>query len=350
MIEIDGAIGEGGGQILRSALSLSIITGKAFRINNIRARRSKTGLMAQHLKAVDAAAAISRANVEGAILGSSSLLFEPGEIRTGRYKFEIGTAGSTSLVLQTILLPLSLAGSASTVIIGGGTHVPWSPSYHYLEINWRAMMQSLGFDFQLSLDQAGFYPQGGGRITATIRPIHRIEPLQVERRGELLRFMGISAVANLDRSIADRQKRQATGRLLSRFPSLLIKAISLPANNKGTFLLLAAEFSSGGVHLSRCCFCALGEPGKPAERVADEAVDSFESFLQSGGAIDHHLADQLMLPLSLANGPSILSSARITQHLLTISEVIRHFLPVEIDISGRLDQPGTIRIVPIPDR
>ncbi|OGO26686.1 MAG: RNA 3'-terminal-phosphate cyclase [Chloroflexi bacterium RBG_16_52_11] len=351
MIEIDGALGEGGGQVLRSALSLSIITGKAFRINNIRARRSKTGLMAQHLKAVDASAAISRANVQGAVLGSSSLLFEPGEIRTGRYKFEIGTAGSTSLVLQTILLPLSLAGSASTVIISGGTHVPSSPSYHYLDINWRPMMQSAGYDFQLSLDQAGFYPQGGGRITATIRPIHRVAPLQVERRGELLRLIGISAVANLDRSIADRQKRQATGRLLRHFPSLLIKTISLPAQNKGTFLLLAAEFASGGgAHPARCCFCALGELGKPAERVADEAVDSFITFLQSGGAIDHHLADQLLLPLALASGPSILSSARITQHLLTNAEVIRYFLPVEIDIFGVLGEPGTIRIVPIPDR
>jgi RNA 3'-terminal phosphate cyclase (ATP) len=162
--------------------------------------------------------------------------------------------------------------------------------------------------------------------------------------------MGISAVANLDRSIAERQKRQAIGRLLSHFPSLLIKTISLPANNKGTFLLLAAEFASGGAQLSRCCYCALGEPGKPAERVADEAVDSFETFLQSEAAIDHHLADQLLLPLSLANGSSLLSSARITQHLITNIEVIRHFLPVEIDISGTLNKPGTIRIVPNPDR
>lgn len=347
MIEIDGAIGEGGGQVLRTALSLSIITRKPFLINNIRARRSKSGLMAQHLKAVDAAAAISRATVEGAAIGSSKLVFEPGEIRTERYKFEIGTAGSTSLVLQTILMPLSMASSASTVTILGGTHVPWSPSYHYLDLNWRPVMQSAGYDFQLSLDQCGFFPEGGGRITATIRPFQRIKPLQIESRGELTRISGISAVANLDISIAERQKRQALGRLSRRFPALLIKIIQLPSFNKGTFLLLAAEFTSDNEgYPSSACFCSLGERGKPAERVADEAVNAFEAYLLSGGAIDQYLADQLLLPLSVADGTSIFSTAKITQHILTNAEVIRHFLPIEIDISGSLNEPGLIRITP----
>ena len=347
MIEIDGSIGEGGGQVLRTALSLSIITRKPFLINNIRAHRSKSGLMAQHLKAVDAAAAISRATVEGATLGSSKLIFEPGEIRTGRYKFEIGTAGSTSLVFQTIIVPLSMASSATTVTITGGTHVPWSPSYHYLDLNWCPVLQNAGYDLQLSLEQCGFYPEGGGRITATIRPCQRIIPQQIESRGELTRISGISAVANLDISIAERQKRQALGRLSRRFPALLIKTIHLPAFNKGTFLLLAAEFNAGNEgYPSRACFSSLGERGKPAERVADEAVNAFEAYLLSGGAIDQYLADQLMLPLSVADGASILSTAQITQHILTNAEVIRRFLPVDIDIFGKLNEPGTIHISP----
>ena len=170
MIQIDGSMGEGGGQVLRTALSLSVITGQPVTLTHIRQGRSKPGLMAQHLKAVDAAAAISRASVEGAALGSTQLRFEPGEIRSGRYRFEIGTAGSTLLVLQTIFTPLSLASSASSIIIYGGTHVSWSPSFHYVDLMWLPTLRRMGFDAQLKLDLAGFYPPGGGRISATIRP------------------------------------------------------------------------------------------------------------------------------------------------------------------------------------
>src|SRR4030067_776268 len=169
MVKIDGSIGEGGWQVLRSALTLPMITGSAMIIKDIRARRPQPGLMHQHLKAVDAAAAVSRAHVEGAHRGSTTLKFEPGQLRSGRYRFDIGTAGSTSLVLQTIFLPLSKAGSASTVIITGGTHIPWAPCYHFLACHWLDWMKKIGYSAEISLDQAGYYPQGGGRISATIR-------------------------------------------------------------------------------------------------------------------------------------------------------------------------------------
>ena len=341
MIELDGSMGEGGGQVLRSALTMSILTSQAFTIQNIRAQRQKPGLMAQHLKAVDAAAAISRAAVDGARLGSSYLEFYPGEIRAGRYQFDIGTAGATSLVLQTIAIPLSFAGSASSVIITGGTHVPWSPCFHYLDLQWRYWLERIGFNLDLTLDLAGFYPQGGGRISCVIRPAHPLVGLQLAHPGEFVRLSGTSAVADLDPAIADRQKRQAFGRLGKRFPTFLVKTTRLPARSKGTFLMILAEFSTG-----RGCFCSLGERGKPAERVADECVDALEAYLDSGAAIDPYLADQLLIPLALAASPSLLHTARITQHLLTNASVIQRFLPLEIIIRGELGQPGYVEIVP----
>jgi RNA 3'-terminal phosphate cyclase (ATP) len=357
MLEIDGSQGEGGGQVLRSSLALSILTGQALRLVNIRARRSKPGLQAQHLKAVDAAAALSRAEVIGASMGSTRLDFHPGEIRPGRYKFEIGTAGSTSLVLQTIFLPLSRASSASTVMISGGTHVPWAPCFHYLDLHWLPILRRLGFDAHLSLDAAGFYPQGGGRVTATIRPAGPIQPLRLEERGELNSLGGISAVANLDLSIADRQRRQALRRLPTT-PAPRIKTVQLPAPFKGTCLLLLAVF--GGAleagagsgdptpqdGYAQCCYYGLGELGKPAERVADEAVEAYQEFLETPATIDQYLADQLLLPLALACGPSRFRTARVTSHLVTNASIVQAFLPAKIQIEGAAGEPGLVSIEP----
>jgi len=345
MIHIDGSLGEGGGQVLRSSLTLSILTGKALHMNNIRARRSKPGLGHQHLNAVQAAAAVSKARVEGDRLGSQTLTFHPGEIQSGRYSFDIGTAGSTSLVLQTIFLPLSRAGSATTVVITGGTHVPWSPSFHYLALHWMEFMRRCGFEALLDLDQAGFYPRGGGKIQATLRPADTILPLRIKARGELKRIQGISMVSNLDWEIASRQKRQARQRISEwgqDFDRLVkIKNLQAPSPGKGTMLLLLAEFEHG-----QCCYFGLGEKGKPAERVADEAVDALQAFLQSGAAIDQYLADQLLLPLALAEQASELHTSQVTQHLATNAEVLRAFVDVKIEIQGEMGQPGWVRIWP----
>jgi len=341
MIRIDGSQGEGGGQILRSAITLSILTGQAMQIYAIRAHRSKPGLMAQHLKAVEAAMEISHATVEGAYLGSQSLTFQPGAIHAGRYLFEIGTAGSTSLVLQTIFTPLSVAQGASTVTLTGGTHVPWSPCYHYLAIHWLPYMQEIGFNADMSLETAGFYPQGGGRVKTNIRSTQKLTPLELVKRGRLLGIQGISAVSNLDPNIATRQKHQALRRLEARCRDTKIKTIEMPSPARGTFLLLLAQFE-----YSRCCYFALGERGKPAERVADEAVDAMEAFLATDGAIDQYLADQLLVPLAITSGPSQLSTSKVTQHLCTNADIIREFLPVKINIQGDIGEPGLISVTP----
>jgi RNA 3'-terminal phosphate cyclase (ATP) len=345
-IEIDGSIGEGGGQVLRSSLALSVITGSALHLWNIRAGREKTGLRAQHLTAVDAAAAVSRASVEGAQMGATELVFTPGELRTGRYHFKIKTAGAATLVLQTVFVPLSLANSASTAIITGGTHVPWSPCFHYLALHWLPYLEQIGYNAKLNLDHAGFYPKGGGRLSATIRPAVDIKSIRLTTRGKLKSLTGISAVANLPQSIAERQKRQALLRLsklpwVGQQPDIRIKIERLQSPAKGTFLLLLAEFEGG-----RCCFTGLGKLGKPAERVADDAVNELLAFLETDGVIDPYLADQLLLPLSIANGKSKLRTSQVTHHLLTNAAVIQAFLPVRIVIEGQPGLPGLVDIIP----
>ncbi len=236
MIDIDGAKGEGGGQILRSALTtLALMTDRHFRIQNIRARRSKPGLRPQHLASVNAAASVGQAQVEGARLGSREIEFQPSSIHPGSYHFEIPTAGSTSLVLQTVFLPLSAADSPSEIEIIGGTHVPWSPCFHYLEANWLPAMRLQGFRADLALEIAGFYPQGGGRIRALIQPLKkRIAPLRRLQRGNLQRIRGLSTVSNLPESIAQRQQNRAVKKLADLDCPVEIEAKTLPSPGKGS--------------------------------------------------------------------------------------------------------------------
>jgi RNA 3'-terminal phosphate cyclase (ATP) len=342
MIIIDGSQGEGGGQVLRTSLALSLMTGKDLEIYNVRANRSKPGLRPQHLKAVEAAASVGKAEITGAYLGSDELVFQPTGLFPGRFRFDIGTAGSTSLVLQTIFLPLSQGKSISSLTITGGTHVPWSPSFHYLEQHWLQFMQQVGCQGRLSLEAAGFYPKGAGEIKAIVKPAIQIRSLNITKRGDLKMIRGLSAVANLDRRIAERQRNQVLKRMGDRYPLSDIRLRRLPARYKGTMLLLLAEFEH-----SQACYFSLGELGKPAESVADETIDAMEFFLNTNGAVDQYLADQLLLPLAFASDPSRLSTSKVTKHLVTNAAIIKAFLPVRIDIEGALEQPGIVSISPL---
>jgi RNA 3'-terminal phosphate cyclase (ATP) len=339
MIEIDGSIGEGGGQVLRTCLSLSAITAQPFRLTRIRARRPQPGLKAQHRKAVEATAAVCGARVEGSALGSQTLSFEPGPIAAGEFSFDIGTAGSTSLVLQTILPALSVAPAASRVDLQGGTHVRWSPCFDYLKIQWLPFVRKIGFDADLEMLRAGFFPVGGGLLRAVIRPAGRLAGVDCLERGALRRIHGIAAVARLDRRIAERLKDQALRRLADRAPSVELEVVLLESRSPGAFLLLRAEFES-----SSACFWAPGERGKPAERVADEAVDELDEFLATQGAIDPYLGDQLVLPLALAEGTSALAVSRVTGHLTTSAEIVRRFVPARIQIGAPVGSAGVVRI------
>lgn len=343
MINIDGSIGEGGGQILRTCLSLALITGQSFRISNIRSGRQRPGLRAQHVKAVELAAKIGKADVIGDKLNSTTISFTSRMVRPGHYKCNISTAGSTSLVLQTIYLPLSLGSAESSILISGGTHTKWSPSFDFLLHHWLVFMKKIGFKMSLNLDLAGFYPQGGGSIGAKIHPIKSISPLKLTQRGTLKQIHGISAVANLDRRIAERQRDQIVRRLGHRYPLNEIRVKNMPSRFKGTTICLICDFEN-----SQCCYFALGELGKPAERVADDVADSIERFLSTDAVIDEFLADQILLPLAFAQSRSIYSTPKITSHLITNSEIIQKFLPVKIQISGETGSPGMITVDPNP--
>src|SRR5262245_35268775 len=213
MLEIDGSLGEGGGQILRTSLALSLLTAKPFHLFNVRAGRPRPGLQPQHLMSVRAAATVGRANLQEASIGSTELTFEPGEIRPGNYRFDIGTAGATGLVLHTVYLPLMLgAREPSELTLTGGTHVSTSPSFHFLDTTWRGYLEKMGFRLRLRMVRAGFYPRGGGQVEVHLQPCDEVRPLRIVERGEV-RITGFSAVAGLPENIARRQARRAVTRL-----------------------------------------------------------------------------------------------------------------------------------------
>lgn len=342
LVRIDGSEGEGGGQMLRTALALSMVTGRPFEIVNIRAGREKPGLRHQHLACVKAAAKVASASVEGAVLASRSLRFEPGQVRPGTYDFDIKTAGSTSLVLHTLYLPLALAPRRSVLTLSGGTHVPFSPSFHYLMHQWAVLMRRVGIDVELTLTRAGFFPEGNGEIRAKILPAPSLRPLTLGPRGKLERLEGVSAVGGLPRSIADRQRNQALSRLDHEGLAAGIEVREVPSAGKGTFLLLLAAFEGGG----RACFDSLGALGKRAEKVADEACDALLEFLRTQGAVDSHAADQLLLPLALASGQSQFHVPAVTSHLLTNARVIELFIPNSIRIAGEPGAEGVVTVTP----
>ena len=339
IIKIDGSFGEGGGQILRTALSLSAITRRPFEIFNVRANRKTPGLSHQHLKAVNATAQICNAEVVGNQLRSTDLKFYPGEVKAGTYRLDIGTAGSVSLVLQTIFYPLSLANKPSSITIIGGTHVSHSPCIDYLKQQWLYFLKDIGFDAEIQTLRSGYYPRGGGEVLIKINPANPQYPLRIENRGKLIQVKGISTVSNLDINIAHRQQTQAKMKLLGRNIPHEISLAETPAIGKGTMLLLVGKFEH-----SQCCYFSLGAIGKRAETVADEACNEFFSFLETNGVIDEYLADQLIIPLALTKGTSQFITPRVTQHLLTNIEIVKLFLPVTVNVFGNLNEEGAITI------
>jgi len=339
LISIDGSLGEGGGQILRTSLALSAITQKPFEIYNIRSNRKNPGLGHQHLQAVNAASEICDAIVTGNKLRSTALKFYPNKIQPGNYRLDIGTAGSVCLVLQTIFYPLCFAERPSTVTIIGGTHVEHSPCIHYLVQQWLYYLKQIGYSAKTELLRAGYFPRGGGKIEAKINPSATHLSIRIKERGRLLHVKGISAVSNLDSNIAIRQKSQAEKRLLKQEIPHTIVQEEIPAIGKGTFFLLLGEFEH-----SQCCYFGLGAIGKRAEKVADEACNKFFDFLKTEGVFDEYLSDQLIIPLALSEAQSCFVTPIITQHLLTNIDIVKLFLRAKIHVQGKINTPGVIQI------
>ena len=324
MLEIDASQGEGGGQILRTALALSIITQTPIRLTQIRAKRSKPGLMRQHLTCVRAAQAISNAVVEGDSLGSTSLRFNPSAVCAGDYAFAIGTAGSCALVLQTILWPLLFADGASNVTIEGGTHVPMSPSYEFLEFCFFPTLAKMGVITELGLQKHGFYPGGGGKLQACIQPWQHKLPLDLQERGERISQHGLCLIANLDLSIADKQLAEVKRHLNWKQEDLIHQGLR-NSHGVGNALLLSVQSTQHTEVIT-----AYGDKAKSSEYVAQLASDEMKHYLGSDAAVGEHIADQLLIALALGGGK--FTTNIISQHFNTNCAIIEQFLPVKFKV------------------
>jgi RNA 3'-terminal phosphate cyclase (ATP) len=318
MIHIDGSQGEGGGQILRSSLSLAICTQQPFKISNIRAKREKPGLLRQHLTAVKAATEICGATVKGAEMGSRELSFRPGPLRAGSYAFAIGTAGSTSLVLQTVLPPLLTAAGPSTVRVTGGTHNKASPPFEFLQRVFLPLLARIGANVKLELRSHGFYPRGGGQIVAHIEPFQARNPLHLHERGPLLRGHAEAFVAALPIHIAQRELEVIGKALHWSTDQLLLRGLSNDVG-PGNVVTLTAEHEQVSEVIT-----AFGERGMPAETVASEAAAQMRDYLAGTAPVGEHLADQLLLPMALANGGSF-TTTTLSEHLRSNALVVERF-------------------------
>ena len=337
MLTLDGSMGEGGGQILRSAVALSMVTGTGVRIENIRARRDKPGLRRQHLTAVNAAATISRAQVNGAAVGSRELTFIPGAVEPGDYYFPIGTAGSTTLVLQTILPPLLQAAGRSTIRLEGGTHNPHAPPLNFLELAFLPIVNRLGPRVSVRLERPGFYPAGGGRLTVTVDPARQLSRFDLVDRGPIESRLCKAIVARLPRHIAERELR-VVQQELDWSPECFEVEVLPGEYGPGNVLMI--QIGSRDV----CeVFTGFGVRGVPAEAVARDALEQATGYLDANVPVGSCLADQLLLPLALSGAGSF-ATLPLSLHARTNIEVIQKFLDVAIEARQIADKRWLVGI------
>ncbi len=330
MIRIDGSFGEGGGQILRTSLSLSLVTGQSFRIENIRAGRKKPGLLRQHLTAVLATTEVSSATVEGATLGSTGLTFSPGAVKAGEYHFVIGTAGSTTLVFQTVLPALMLATAPSRIVIEGGTHNTGAPPYDFLARTFIPLVERMGPKIQIHLERYGFYPAGGGSFRADVQPVVSLNHLHLGERGEITSRRIIAIVANLQKHIAQREVDSAAARLHWGNETHVVQSTRESASTGNV-----AMVEIGSAEVTEL-FTAFGALGVSAEQVGNSVAGEAREYLESKAVAGEHLTDQLLLPMALAGGGSF-TAMKINLHARTNMEVIAKFLPVRFQVEQQAD-------------
>jgi RNA 3'-terminal phosphate cyclase (ATP) len=297
--------------------------------------------MPQHLMGIRSLKLISSARVEGDSQGSTELLFEPHEVKAGDYFFDIGTAGSTSLLLQAILPPLIFTNNGSSLTLKGGTHVPFSPPFHYISEVFIPILNKLGIEVKATIESYGFYPKGGGKVHVEIKPADTLEAANYLERGQLKKVYGLSGVGNLPLSIAGRQKNAALTILISQGINAEIETISVSTPGQGTFMFLEAETEN-----CLAGFSSLGERGKKAELVGEEAAKKFLDYYSTSACFDRHLADQIVLYLGVAKGESSFTTAEISSHLLTNLWVIEKFLGIQYTVDGETGKPGKVTITP----
>lgn len=338
MITIDGSEGEGGGQVLRYSAALSLLTGEPFTIWNIRGGRAKPGLMRQHVTALEAACAIGGAECSGLMVGASELTFRPGTVTPGEYHFAVGTAGSTGLVLQTVLVPLMLADGPSKLVIEGGTHALAAPPYEFLKKALLPVLNRMGPNVSIMLDRHGFYPRGGGRIVVEIEP-STLRPIECVERGAFRTGKVEALVAGIPFDIADRELKAAR-KVLVDWPGEAFAPIELPADKgPGNALLIEAEFE----HVTEV-MCGFGKLGVPAERLAKTAAKRMAGYLASEAFAGPYLQDQLLLPFALAQGGAF-TTVKLSQHTRTAVQLIRRFTGRGLQVSETGDGTHLVEFV-----
>ena len=324
LVNIDGSLGEGGGQVLRTSLALAAVTATPLRIENIRAGRKKPGLLRQHLTCVRAAAAIADAEVEGAALGSGTLTFRPRALHHGEHHFAVGSAGSAGLVLQTVLPPLLCAGGPSRLTLEGGTHNPMAPPWDFLERVYLPLLARMGPRIDARLVRHGFFPAGGGMYVVDVSPCATLRPLHLEERGDVRTQRARVLLSRLPRSIGERELAAACKRLTLRPEDTEIVEVRSPGPGNAIHVEIESERITE-------VFSGFGSVDVPSEAVAREPVDEARRYLAAGVPVGTHLADQILLPMALAGAGSFVTLPP-TRHTTTNIEVIRSFLDVAIEI------------------
>ena len=328
-VDIDGSRGEGGGQILRTSLALAIITGRKLRMRKLRAGRRRPGLQRQHLACVEAAARLCGGTTTPLEIGTSELVFTPGTEAPGELAIDLGTAGSTTLVVQTILVPAIVANRPLRAVITGGTHNPFAPPFDFLDRVFLPHLRAMGADVTLTLERRGVLPEGGGRVVLEVRPAGKLQPIELVEAGPVVARRATAIVARLPRHIAERELACAQERL--RDPSC--EVIELPDDGPHNCFMVEVELAGGARELCT----AHGRKGYPAEDVADDALDELEDFLECGVPVGEHLADQLVLPLAVAGGGRFRTLAPLTGHAHTNLDTIAAFLDVPIRVEEHED-------------
>jgi RNA 3'-terminal phosphate cyclase (ATP) len=335
MIIIDGSNGEGGGQVLRTSLSLSLVTRQPFQMINIRSGRRKPGLLRQHLTAVQAAKEISQAKVKGDVIGSRTLTFQPGKVQAGEYHFAIGTAGSTMLVLQTVLPALMLGDRESRIRLEGGTHNPYAPPVDFLKRSFLPLLKQMGPEVILDLKQYGFYPSGGGVVDVLVKPISALKPLDLLERGVLKKIKAKVLLAKLGHHIAKREMAV----IQKEFPEIGGNTeIVIVDNSPGPGNVVMIELMYE--HMTEV-ITGFGEIKKSAEKVAQEAVDQAKQFMALDVPVGSFLADQLMIPFVLA-GKGAYQTGPLSLHAITNRQIIRQFVDVDMKDKRIADNRWTL--------
>jgi RNA 3'-phosphate cyclase len=331
MIEIDGSEGEGGGQMLRTALALSALTGRSFKFENIRARRERPGLAPQHMTGVKGVAEVCHAIVEGADVGSTELTFEPGTVDAGDYRFDVGTAGSITLVLQACMLACARTRARTEFDVIGGTNVRMSPPSDYLEHVLFPLLRTLGYDIDVKVPARGFYPQGGGEMIVGMTRGEHILPLDLESRGKFVGVSGVCFTQKLPDHIAERMASTARKTLVGHSP-IKLAMDRRQGHSIGAGIFLYAEYQNTVLASD-----ALGEKGISSEKLGELAAMSLIQEMGSGETLDRHAADQILPYLSLAAGPSTFLVSELSMHFRTQVEIIKKFLDVQIDTEAKGD-------------